>query len=200
MKTLYFLAITALLSACTGMTDSMNQMAGLGAVTTQKSTFDGATVVSMSPNFLVEKGKWMANQVKLGARWLSTEPNDVYLVLVYESSTNRGSGDIFTSINGLDINIDGKISSYNTSGMTKRDSSDYDEFQRTFHTSSTNVVKIPMSQLQAMMAATDCRLRVRTQSGYEDSHFSVDRNGSGGAATARLTLREFLTKVEAART
>lgn len=199
MKKLFIcLPLVISLTACTGTMDAISQSAGLGSINQEKSSFDDSTIVSMSPNFLVERGRWKANDIRLGARWLSSDPENVYLVLAYASNSSRAPGTAFTDIRGIDINIGGQIQSFETKGSTKLESSDFDSFQRTFHTTSTNAVRVPMSLLRAMVDAPDCRLRIRSADGFEESHFSMERNGEGGAATARLTLREFLRKVDTA--
>ena len=85
---LFLTSIFALvvLSGCASMADSMNKMAGLGVVSTEKSTFDGSETVTVTPNWLYEsEGTWSANSVKMGAHWSDAAPNYVALDLSYAS-------------------------------------------------------------------------------------------------------------------
>jgi len=192
--------ITALflsLSGCAGMADATAKMAGLGVVTEEVSTFDGAKIVEVSPNWLYDPdGSW-GNSVKLGARWSSATPDYVVLVLSYSSNVS-GYGKSYISLSGIDINIDGDISSFSSNKPTDLDSSGYNSVSKTIYTESSNAVVVPYSVLQDMVTAHDCRLRIHTSEGYEDSRFSIERI-PGGQGTAILSFREFINKVNAAQ-
>ncbi|WP_440053278.1 hypothetical protein ACSLBF_10025 [Pseudoalteromonas sp. T1lg65] len=181
-----------LLNGCAAVADSMSKMAGIGVVTEEVSTFDNAKIVNMSPAFLYAEGSW-GNNVKLGARWSSKSPDYVALVLSYSSdvSSSRSS---YLNLSGLDINIDGKISSYKTGRLTNHEGGDYNNVTRTIYTKSENAVVVPYSILEQMMQAKDCRLRIHTSKGYEDAQFSIERI-PGGQGTAILSMREFVANI-----
>lgn len=186
------------LSGCAGMADATSKMAGLGVVTQEKSTFDGATIIEVSPTWLYDPdGSW-GNSVKLGARWSSNAPEHVALILSYSSDTS-GYGAVYVGLTGIDINIDGEIKSFSSGKSTELDSGSYNTVARTIYTESKNLVVIPYSVLERMVSVKDCRLRIHTSKGYEDARFSIERI-PGGQGTAILSIREFMGKVSAALT
>lgn len=189
---LFPIAASAVLSGCGSLADTTNRMAGIGVIKAEKSTFDGATILTLSPSFLYDRDKnsIMANSVKLGARWSNKSPDTVLLVLKH---TGGYGGNYYTNISGLDVNIDGEMLRYKTSGLTHHASSGYNAAAGTVFTSSENVVAVPLEVAQRMVNANDCRLRIHTGDGYEDATFSVDRVAGGG--TARFYLKEFLARI-----
>lgn len=188
------LILSFLLVGCAGMADSMNEMAGLGVVSEDTSTFDGAKVISVSPNWLYEsKETWTANNVKLGARWSSNSPEEVALILSYSSSTSSNS--TYLGLKGIDINIDGEISSFSSGRSTMLDNSSYNTVSKTIYTSSENTVIIPFKLLTEMVNSNSCRIRIHTSKGYEDAIFSIERSDSG-QSTALFSFKKFLTKVD----
>lgn len=180
-------------AGCAGVADGMSALAGLGVVSEEKATFDGATIVKASPAFLYSGDAWAGVPVQLGARWNDKSPQWVELVLAYRSDVARGTA--YLSFQGLGINVDGQISHHDVVGPTMHDSSSYNTVSRTIYTQSTNSVPIPLSLFRKMLAAKDCRLRISTSRGYVDSQFSAERI-PGGQPTALLSLREFLARVD----
>jgi len=181
----------AALSGCANMVDSMNKAAGIGVVSEDISTFDGAKIIKVSPSWLYEaKENLTPNRTKLGARWSNASPDDVVLELLYESSTS-GYGSTYLGITGIDININGNKSSYSTNKQTSLDSGSYNTVSKTIYTESENSVVIPLSLLTSMVSAKDVRIRIYTSKGYEDAVFSIERSSSGQGA-ALLSIREFL--------
>ena len=194
-RLLTFLVIALSLSGCAGLADSMNKMAGLGVISEEVSAFDGAKIIKVTPNWLYESdGQWVST--KLGARWTSAAPDYVDLIMSYGSDAK--SATTYLGFSGMDINIDGKKSSYKTNKQTSLDSGSYNNVSNTIYTTSKNSIVIPLSTLTNMVNAKDCRLRIYTSKGYEDVTFSIERS-SGGQGTALLSLREFITKVSAAK-
>lgn len=189
-------AATVGLCSCATLTDSMSAAAGMGVVSQEHSTFDNATVVTVSPMPLWAKGSW-GNAVQLGARWTSASPDYVALVMSYASNVNYGSR-AFTSLSGLDININGDITKWEAGAPTKLSNSGYNTVSHTIYTGSNNSVVIPYALLQRMVTATDCRLRIHTGEGYEDAQFNLERI-PGGQATALMSIKKFMAKVDAAR-
>jgi len=185
------------LSGCAGMADSVSKMSGLGVVNEETSTFDKATVIDVSPTWLYDPEGSFGNQVKLGARWSSKAPDYVALVMSYNADTS-GYGATYMSISGIDINVDGEITSYSTRHSTKLDSGGYNTVTRTIYTESRNTVVIPYAMLEEMVFANDCRLRIHTSEGYEDARFSIERI-PGGQGTAILSIQEFMARIEPIR-
>lgn len=181
------------LTGCAGMADATAKIAGLGVVTQENSTFDNATIVEVSPNWLYDpNGSW-GNGVKLGARWTSKAPKFAALILSYSSNTS-GSNAVYVGLKGIDINIDGDIKSFTSGQPTNLDSSAYNTVSKTIYTESKNAVVVPYSTLEKMVSAKDCRLRIHTSKGYEDAQFSVERI-PGGQGTAILSFREFVSSI-----
>ncbi|NOU50154.1 hypothetical protein HG263_06315 [Pseudoalteromonas sp. JBTF-M23] len=191
-KPIITIASVLLLNGCAAVADSMSKMAGIGVVTEEVSTFDNATIVNMSPAFLHAEGSW-GNNIKLGARWSSKSPDYAALVLSYSSDVSS-SRSAYLNLSGLDINIDGKITSYKTGRLTNHEGSDYNNVTRTIYTKSENAVVVPYSILEQMVEAKDCRLRIHTSKGYEDAQFSIERI-PGGQGTAILPMREFVANI-----
>lgn len=179
-------------SSCASMVDGMSKFAGLGVVKQETSAFDNATVITASPAFLYAKGHG-GNDVRLGARWSSATPDLVALVLAYNSNI-AASGSAYTGLTGIDINIDGDVSSHRLGTPTAFNNSSYNTVSKTIYTSSTNAAVIPYALLKRMVAAQDCRIRIHTSQGYEDSQFSVPRI-PGGQPTAILSIKELMAKV-----
>jgi len=192
-KVLFIAASIIMISGCT----AMDKLAGLGVVTQHTSTFDNATVIEVSPNSLYDPGSAWGTPLQLGARWSSAAPNSVALILAYNSNVSSGTP-AYLSLTGLDINIDGAISSYSAGQSTDLSSSAYNNVSNTIYTSSKNAVVIPYSVLQSMVAAKDCRLRIHTSKGYQDILFSTEHI-PGGKETAIVSIKEFMTKVAPVR-
>lgn len=197
IRTFLLVAFAALtLSGCASITDTMSKAAGMGVVSEKTSAFDNATTVSVSPAVLWAKGSW-GNRVKLGANWTSAAPDSVALVMA-EDSNVTGGAPAYVGISSIELNIDGAKSMYSPGGSTHLDSSGYNNVSNTIYTSSTNAVVIPYPVLQSMVAAKDCRLRIRTSEGFEDAQFNLERI-PGGQPTALLSIREFMARVDAIR-
>ncbi len=189
----WMLALT--ITGCASMADISSKIAGIGAISEEKSTFDNATIVSMTPAFLYAEGEWLGVPVKLGARWSSNSPNYVALIMSYSSNTYGSSSDLYTNFSGIDLNIDGKITSYKATGLTKHSDSGYNTVSKTIYTESKSSAVIPLNVLKEMLAAKDTRLRINTGDGYMDAQFSIERI-PGGQGTAILSMRKFVAKVE----
>ena len=187
-KLLFIVGIVIAISSCT----AMNKLTGMGVVTQEISTFDNATIIEVSPNFLYDPGSTWGTAIQLGARWSSAAPDSVALILSYRSNVSSGSA--YLNFSGLKINIDGTISSYSTGQPTNLSSSAYNTVTHTIYTSSENSIVVPYSVLESMVAAKDCRLRINTVKGYQDVSFSTE-HFFGGSATAIVSIKEFMSKV-----
>lgn len=175
----------------------MDQLAGLGVVTQHTSTFDNSTVIEVSPNSLYDPASKWGTPLQLGARWSSASPDSVALLLAYDSDV-ANANPAYLNLTGLDINIDGAMSSYQAAQPTNLSSGAYNTVSRTIYTSSENAVVVPYSVLQRMVAAKNCRIRIHTGSGNQDADFSADHI-PGGKATAITSIRTFMAKVAAVR-
>ena len=192
-KILFVIAAVLAISGCT----AMDKMAGLGVIKQHTSTFDNATVIEVSPNSLYDKGSTWGTPLQLGARWTSTAPNSVALILSYKSNISSAAP-AYLSLTELGINIDGVISSYSAGQPTNLSSGGYNTVSHTIYTSSKNAVVIPYSVLQHMVDAKDCRLRIHTSKGYQDINFSTEHI-PGGKATAIVSIKEFMSSITAVK-
>ncbi|MDT8984862.1 hypothetical protein RSW22_00235, partial [Salmonella enterica] len=113
-------AIVVAISGCT----AMDKLAGMGVVSQQTSTFDNSTVIDVSPNSLYDPNSTWGTQLQLGAIWSSSQPDQVGLILSYNSNVSNGSS-AYLGFIGIDINIDGKISSYKAQQLTNLSNSGY---------------------------------------------------------------------------
>ena len=186
--------VGSFLCSCSGTYEAMNKAAGLGVIKSKQSTFDGNKTISMTPSLLYRKEIFGEN-FQLGATWSASQPNYVGLHVLHSGSS--GYGKSYVSIQGLDINIDGTISRHNTTGVTSFDNSGYNTISKTIYTKSHNTVLIRLSKLERMLAANDCRLRIRTSQGSHDRIFSKERNG--GAPLAKYDLKKFVAKIKSAQ-
>ncbi len=119
------------IAGCASMADVGSKFAGIGTISKEQSTFDNATIITMSPALLYAEGEWLGVPVRLGARWSSNSPSHVSLIMSYSSNTYGSSSGLYTNFSGMDLNIDGKISSYKSSGLTKHSDSGYNSVSRT---------------------------------------------------------------------
>ncbi|WP_237150022.1 hypothetical protein, partial [Metapseudomonas otitidis] len=117
-------------------------LAGMGVVSQPKFTFDKSTVIDVSPNSLYDPKSTWGTQLQLGAIWSSSQPDQVGLILSYNSNVSNGSS-AYLGFIGIDINIDGKISSYKAQQLTNLSNSGYNTVSKTIYTSSKNTVVIP---------------------------------------------------------
>lgn len=193
-KQVFAIALLLSVVGCTAMTE----LAGVGVIEERTASFDNATVITLSPAFLYSEtaSKWTGFPYKLGARWTSSSPDSVAIVLAHSSNTSGSSSNIYTNFTGLGVNIDGKIVSYKTSGFTRHDSSAYNSISKTIYTESRNSVIVPLVVLKAMVAAKDCRLRFHSTDGYLDATLSAEKF-PGGHPTAIVPLRKFLGRIDA---
>lgn len=185
--------LTLTLCGCT----AMDRMAGMGVITENNQSFDNSKVIEVSPNSLYAPGKTMGTPFMLGAIWSSSHPDFVGLEVKYNATIGYGSA-AYTGITGIDINVDGRIQSFQAHALTSLNSSGYNPVAPTIYTHSENTIAIPYALLESMVAASDCRLRIHTTDGYEDVSFSADHI-PGGKATAITTIRPFMQRVDAAR-
>ena len=184
-----------ILVGCSNLADYGAMFAGMGVVESRVDTFDGATVVTVTPNKPASDQVWGAT-VGIGGRWTSNSPDHVAVILEYSSSTSYGNA--YTSIEGMDVMIDGERHSFEAVGATDHTNSGYNTVAKTIFTESRNRVVMRLATLKDMINAEDCRLRIYTGDGYQDSVFSVERI-AGSHPSARMSMREFVAKIDEVR-
>lgn len=196
-RTICILCAASLLTGCSSLADGADSFAGLGSVSEEKSTFNGATILRMQPAW-VYGGSWLtgAAPVKVGAYWTSEKPDQVALVLRVDGNINAGNP--YLNLFGLDVNVGGKIQSFQAAPVTSFDSSNYNTVSKTIYTSSTNGVVIPLTLFREMVTGPHCRIRFQTGRGYEEADFAIERSDAGGAS-ARHYAKGFLQRVDAVR-
>jgi hypothetical protein len=182
--------ICGVVSGCAGFADAISKFDGIGVVEEEKSVVDGATIVRMSPAFLM--GNTRVAATKLGAEWNSKEPDLVALIVSYASTTLMLNRPTFLNFTRLRISIDGVIEEYSFEGAGSQDAS------RTIYRKSLNAVMIPIATLQKMISAKDVHLQINAREANQEARFSVER-GADGQSFAILHLREFFARVQAKR-
>lgn len=119
------------------------------------------------------------------------------LILGTISDTN-GFDPVYLGLRGIDINIDGEITSYSARNLTDLNSSAYNSVTQSITTESKNRVVIPFAVLEEMVYANDCRIRIYTSKGYEDARFSLEQTKTG-ASTAIVAIQQFMARIEPLR-
>ncbi len=112
-KIFFASAILIPISACT----AMDKLPRMGVVSQQTLTFDKSTVIDLSPNSLYDPNSTWLTQLQLGEIWSSAYPEDVVLILSFNSNVSSGYS-AYLGLTGIDIIIDGKISSYKAQQQT----------------------------------------------------------------------------------
>ncbi len=113
MKIFFASEILIAISGCT----SMDKLAGMGVVSQQTTTFDNSNVIDVYLYSLFDPNITLGTQLKLVAIWYSAYPEDVGLIFSYNSNVSSGNSS-YLGLTGIDINIDGKISSYKAQQQT----------------------------------------------------------------------------------
>lgn len=185
--------LTAAMLALCGCT-AIDRPGGMRVVSQRVSTSDHATIIEVSPNALYAPGSARGTPLRLGARWTGAAPQSVTLVLSYQSTVSSDAPTV-PRFDALQIGIDGQVSSFPASKPGDLSSGFDNSMSHTTYASSRGEVSIPYALLQRMVAAKDCWLRA----GDRDAKFSTEHLPDG-KPTAIVSIREFMTKVDAART
>lgn len=196
MKALAILLVTVALSGCASIDDAMSKVSNLGVVATEKTSFDNAIKVTVTPTWLWGEDAHLLNDFKLGAHWSSSTPKTVQLIISYDSSATSSRS--YVSFKGMEIKVDGKVHTFVTTGTTQLSNSGYNDISKTTYTQSRNTVTIPYPLFEEMMKAKECRLRIHSSRGFEDSLFTLPRN-SMGTRLAFSAMGEFLAAVNNVR-
>jgi len=119
---------------------SCSNIAGQGIVREKVSAFDGVKSINMSPSGVKVLNASITNLIapNIGATWNSKNPKYVGLLLHHTSSTRISASPLYLNIQGLDINVNGKIHSFNSRTLTDHDSSRHYSSVSGIDTSSSN--------------------------------------------------------------
>lgn len=183
---------TLLLASCASINDVSSYYSSMGVIKEEKNLFDGSKVIELTPSWLFNPLANTAGKVKLGGFWTDRSPNEIGLVMVYDSSTMFGQT-LYLGMTGMDINIEGKVYKFQVGASTAFDSS----VQNTaVYAQSKNIVTIPYELLKKMLISSKTLIRIYTSKGFEDSDFSIEYFPDGKQGTAILSFREFFKKLE----
>lgn len=172
MKKLILLGAVTILTACQS---TGNKIAGICQIEQSVSTFENSKLLEFTECWSAKsESVWDMPTIMTGYVWNESNPDSIKLNLVYNG---QSGGDSYTGFYGIDINIDGNIYKYKTSGQTILSSSDYNTVSNTIYTKSRNAVTIPLSVFEDMVNKSDVRIRIYTSDGYEDQIFSLAQNG-----------------------
>ncbi|MFA0813414.1 hypothetical protein [Microbulbifer epialgicus] len=189
---------SGILSGCVGVVDMASLVGGFGVISEKVSTFDGATIVEVSPQFVHDpRHTWKFNTYKLGARWNSKSPEQVALIMSFTSSSDNVDF-VYTELMGLDINLNGQQYSFVAENLFDYEREGWNSNLNTAYSEIQSSAIIPLKILKNMATATDCKIRIHSNDGYEDALFSMERR-PGGQKLAVLSIREFLANVEKKR-
>lgn len=165
--------IALLLASCA----SMNVFSGLGVVSSEKSGFDGRDQVQVTGNYVMPSpGSSDAfGNILLGARWESSDPDNVALTL--SALSGYDASQLLIAVDSFSVNLDGQITR-----LTITDK---------------GLVKMPLSSLGKMLDAKTCRLQVVRGINTSEGDFTIASNG--GAPTAKASFKQFYDKVLATK-
>lgn len=182
----------------TGCANSMYKASGYGVVTEEVSSFDGQITFRSSPTWVyhIDRSEYDTRyQFFLGAFWTDKVPEKAFLILTKPGSSNDFTGPAYTSIHGVDINIDGKIQSFKTDTPTNFSNSPYSTYLKSIGTKSTNIIAIPYSYLKEMTQAKSCKLKINTSQGEEVQLFTTEKTVNG-VDTAIVSIREMISRID----
>ena len=190
MKYLLFIFLALNISFISGCSSTLDDIAGVGKISSSKVSFDGSTDIELSMTRVYqENGKMM--DTFLTGRWNSKTPDVVFLGLLNNSSA--GQSDTYVSYRELKVRIDGIETSYKA-GKTRLDNSGYNNVTNTIYTSSEASVVVPLEELKKMIKAEDVKIRVTTRDYYEDAIFQ--QNGYMGEESAQTKFKKFVTEID----
>ncbi len=106
------------------------------------STFDNSTLIQVYRNSLYEPNSTWGTPLQLGAIWTSAYPDEGGLILSFISNLSSGNA-AYLGVTGIDINVDGIISSYKAEQQSTLSCSSYNSVAKTINTSSKNTIVLP---------------------------------------------------------
>lgn len=189
MKLIPILASVALISGCQSIADSAS---GLGTIDTQISSFDDSKIITLSPDALYhEDAPWTGVSTKLGAVWISVEPEFITLTLKDES--NISSSNSYKLFKSISVKTENGITPLNINGTTFSDDG-YNSVTQTIHTQSTSTVRLELADLESYLNSETCVFKITRSDGYELADCKVDRI-PGGKKTAILGLKKVIKEI-----
>ena len=166
---LYMTTAAFLLAGCAVM---MNPFSGLGVISDQESKMDGSEVVEVSGNRVVGNGGMSSfDGAMLGGRWESVSPEIVYILVTYTSSADGQP--IIIEFDELRVNVNGTITTFKPLGPAR--------------------ISMPLSYLESMLVAEDCKLQLIRGPNVTEGDFSIASDR--GRPTAKVSLQRFYDKV-----
>lgn len=183
------------LTSCATMSDTADQLSGLGKIEDRVSEFDGARTISSQPTHLQPlSGSMTGPYYRLGASWTSKAPETIALVFMHSSSI--GSGNAYTNFKRVDINAGGQVTSFEMATATALDNSSYNSVSKTIYTQSTAFAVLPLDYARGVFSNPDCKMRIVSSDAAFDADCAADRT-TAGQATGALRVREVLGKIPA---
>ena len=168
---LYMTTAVLLLAGCV----VLDRISGPGVVSAQKAGLDGHEVVEVTGNHVmgVYGGMSTFDGAMLGARWESTSPEIVDMLVTYRSSNDAER--IIIEFDELRVNVNGSPTSFKPVGPAR--------------------ITMPLSYLESMLVAETCKLQLIRGENVAEGDFAIASNA--GKPTARASLQRFYDKVHA---
>lgn len=183
---LLLMIFSCVLAGCAGTASYYSKTARTGVSIEEADK----SLVSPALLYTVEASE---EKIRMGAIWSSLMPENVSLVLAFESDSDDAALST-QSFNGMDITFDGRKYSYVTRYPTEIDIRSYAATSGHVTAANRNIVVVPYAVFKKMMAAKDCRLRISTGSGDKNVQFSVERFPDD-SVTAIFFLRLFMNNI-----
>ena len=168
-----FITTAALLLAGCAVLD---RISGPGSVSAQKTVL-GHEVVEVTGNHVmgVYGGMSTFDGAMLGARWESTRPDIVDMLVTYRSANNAEQ--IIIEFDELRVNVNGSVTRFKPVGPAK--------------------ITMPLSYLESMLVAEVCKLQLIRGENVAEGDFAIASNA--GKPTAKASLQRFYDKVQATK-
>ncbi|MEQ3658639.1 MAG: hypothetical protein ABNH21_06755 [Glaciecola sp.] len=180
------LSLVLALSACA---NTMDKMSGIGQISESTDTFNDARVITLSESWNNRTNDSDFASTMFGARWSSSTPESIVIYLKFNSMAGAGSS--YVIFDGIRVNIDGEVRSFDAVGNTSFDST---STSSSIYTSSRSAVVVPLDYLKKMLSEEDVRIRVLMNDSYDDILFNWDVSGYG-QVTAKGRLKELVERI-----
>ena len=171
---LYITTAVLLLAGCV----VLDRITGPDVVSAKKAGSDGHEVVEVTGNHVmgVYGGMSTFDGAMLGARWESTSPDIVDMLVTYRSANNAEQ--IVIEFDELRVNVNGSTTSFTPVGLAR--------------------ITMPLSYLESMLVAEVCKLQLIRGENVAEGDFAIASNA--GKPTAKASLQRFYDKVQATKT
>ena len=167
---------------CSSMSKGMQSSAGVGRIAEQRSSFDGASEVSMTPAYVAPAEGGMA-EVSLGLSWRSTSPEIVQMLVRVTSFGEHNT------ISGAALNLDGSIIQLKpVEVLTEHQDPDLIGMRR-----SDKMFTLPLENVRAIQTASLAKIRVDSGRDYRVGDLKAQ---SFGNVIVADKLAEFLAGVD----